>query len=60
MLEPSIEVCAKCDREITENTRVRCPICFKMVCPQCVRAKGGKEFCSQYCAEYFFHYEDED
>jgi len=25
-----------------------------------VRAKGGKEFCSQYCAEYFFHYEDED
>ena len=60
MLKPTAEVCAKCDEILETTTQVRCPICFKNICPDCVRVRGGKEFCSQYCAEYFFHYEDDD
>ena len=58
MLEPTYDVCVRCDQEVDDHSKTRCPICFKIVCSDCARSKGGKEFCSQYCAEYFFHYED--
>ena len=60
MLDTTEETCAKCNAAMDPSTVIRCPICFKRVCDRCARNKGGKEFCSQYCAEYFFHYEDED
>ena len=60
MLESFPLVCEKCDDEFDEMQLIRCPICHKRVCSSCRRNKGGKEFCSQYCAEFFFHYEEED
>ena len=60
MLKPVATTCAKCEDPTSDMALTKCPICFKDVCEKCVRSKGGKEFCSQYCAEYFFHYEEED
>ena len=54
------EVCAKCAMKADMKDLTRCPICFKLVCQKCQRSRGGKLFCSQYCAEFFFHYEEED
>jgi hypothetical protein len=59
MLKPIPIHCTRCDQPIDDFTSIKCPICFKVVCRKCARAKGGKEFCSQFCAEYFFHYEED-
>jgi hypothetical protein len=37
-----------------------CPICHKQACEGCGTSKGGKRFCSQYCAEYFFFVDDDE
>jgi len=58
-MERDLTSCAKCERLFEKLDLSRCPICFKKVCEDCARKRGGKEFCSQYCAEFFFHY-DED
>ena len=52
--------CTVCDEPFEESSLQRCPMCHKMFCERCERNKGGKRFCSQNCAEFFYHYEEED
>ena len=47
--------CAQCETGLTAASLTRCPICHKIVCENCRRNKGGKYFCSRFCAEYFFY-----
>ncbi len=60
IMRATLEPCAKCATRNEKENLTRCPICYKLVCEKCERSRGGKIFCSQYCAEFFFHYEDED
>jgi hypothetical protein len=38
----------------------KCAICFGLFCRDCSVAVSGRVFCSQPCAEYFFHGDEED
>ena len=51
--------CAKCSAAGAKIQLTMCPICHKQVCEKCLVSKSGRNFCSQYCAEYFF-FGDED
>ncbi|MFQ5844498.1 MAG: hypothetical protein ACE5JG_05850 [Planctomycetota bacterium] len=51
--------CSKCAASGPKVTLTRCPICFKTVCEACHVTRGGRLFCSQYCAEYFFFGDEE-
>ncbi len=51
--------CVFCEKDFSRYDLHQCPICHKRACEGCGTSKGGKHFCSQYCAEYFF-YVDED
>jgi hypothetical protein len=55
-----IDQCAKCGEEGMELDIQACPICFKGVCRHCAVLVSGRTFCSQSCAEYFFHGDDDD
>ena len=54
--------CVLCGEKFSRYDLHRCPICHKQTCEKCGLDKGGKHFCSQYCAEYFFYggSDDED
>ena len=47
--------CVFCEKTFSRYDLTRCPICHKQTCEPCGMAKGGKKFCSQFCAEYFFY-----
>jgi hypothetical protein len=51
--------CATCSATSERIVLSRCPICHKSVCEKCLVARGGRTFCSQRCADYFF-FDDED
>jgi hypothetical protein len=55
---PSDE-CSRCSSSDPRMTLSRCPICHKLFCDKCQYAKGGRVFCAQYCADYFFFGDDE-
>lgn len=51
--------CSKCSAG-DKVALMMCPICHKMVCERCQFSKSGRNFCSQYCAEYFFFGDEDD
>ena len=51
--------CSRCSQSDPRMTLSKCPICYKLVCEQCQYSKGGRLFCGQYCADYFFFGEEE-
>ena len=51
--------CAVCKSSGEKIVLTKCPICFKVVCEACRFNRGGRLFCSQYCAEEFFFGEEE-
>jgi len=56
-LERECEVCGKTFREWAVSP---CPICKKIVCHKCAHLAFARSFCSQACAEFFFHGEDDE
>jgi len=52
--------CVFCEKDFSRYDLYKCPICHKQACDPCGLSKGGKHFCSQYCAEYFFFVGDDD
>jgi hypothetical protein len=51
--------CSTCKAAGEKIALTKCPICFKLVCESCHVNRGGRLFCSQYCAEEFFFGEEE-
>ena len=51
--------CSKCAASGERVHLVKCPICHKAVCETCVFNRGGRLFCSVFCADYFFFEEEE-
>ena len=51
--------CAVCKAAGVKIVVTKCPICFKLVCETCRVNRGGRTFCSQFCAEEFFFGEEE-
>ena len=51
--------CSRCGATGERLTLAKCPICFKRFCEACQVARGGRPFCSQYCADEFFFSEDD-
>jgi len=47
--------CVHCKKSETEVTLYKCEICFRHYCDDHGYLMSGRKFCSQYCAEYFFH-----
>lgn len=52
--------CSRCGESGPEIDVTKCPICYKLVCHRCAVAISGRPFCSQSCADYFFHGDEED
>ncbi len=52
--------CVHCEKDFGRYDLHMCPICHKQACEGCGASKGGKRFCSQYCAEYFFFVDDDE
>ncbi|HKY32664.1 MAG TPA: hypothetical protein VJV23_09030 [Candidatus Polarisedimenticolia bacterium] len=55
----SHDACAVCSAAGPRIVLGKCPICFKAVCEGCRVSRGGRHFCSQYCADYFFFGDEE-
>jgi len=54
-----IKVCGECGAGGEKISLNRCPICFKLSCESCQFNRGGRLFCSVYCADSFF-FDEED
>jgi hypothetical protein len=52
--------CGICGTSEDEKRLSKCPICFKPFCEDCGSMMSGRKFCSKYCAEYFFHAEEDE
>ncbi len=52
--------CVFCEKDFSRYDVRRCPICHKQACESCGTNKGGKYFCSQICADYFFFGDEDD
>jgi hypothetical protein len=52
--------CCSCKATDDEKRLHKCPICFKYVCEDCALNRGGRLFCSKYCADFFFFGEGDD
>ena len=52
--------CANCERDEQDLRLEKCPICFKMICENCVVRLYGRSFCSRSCADQFFFGDDDD
>lgn len=48
------QVCIHCDKTEQQVDLIKCPICFKTYCDECGYQHGGRKFCSQFCADYYF------
>ena len=46
--------CAGCEKTLDDGRLYKCPICFKYFCHECATNRGGRLFCSKYCADFFF------
>ena len=51
--------CYRCG-ESGEFQMSSCLICQKGVCYRCSLSVSGRSFCSQACADYFFHGDDDE
>ncbi len=52
--------CWVCGMSSDDKRLQKCAVCHKMYCNECGFIMSGRRFCSQYCAEYFFHGGDDD
>jgi hypothetical protein len=53
--------CNTCGREQPTWNLITCPVCGQVSCHKCAKFAYGRHFCSDRCAQYFFHAEpDED
>ena len=52
--------CSKCKAFREDYDISRCPICLKFVCNSCSLNISGRNFCSQGCANYFFHGDEDE
>jgi len=57
-LEP--KTCSKCAATGEKVVFIKCPICHKLVCENCVVSRSGRAFCGQYCADNFFFGDEEE
>jgi hypothetical protein len=57
---PDATECCKCGDTGTDSEILVCPICYKGVCFRCSIKISGRDFCSQACANYFFHGDDDE
>ena len=53
------KICMKCKATGEKLVLIKCPICFKIVCEACRFNRGGRLFCTQYCADEFFFGDEE-
>ena len=53
------KACSRCGASGERLALAKCTICLKQFCEGCRVARGGRHFCSQYCADEFF-FSDED
>ncbi len=54
-----VSVCTVCGVSARRKALKKCPICFREFCETCGVSRSGRRFCGAFCADYFFH-EDED
>lgn len=52
--------CVVCKKGEGEVHLIRCSICFKHFCDEHAYIKSGRKFCSEGCAEFFFHIDPDD
>ena len=61
MAEQYRNSCSGCGNVFDYYKLIKCPMCYKMVCNECKAIIGGRPFCGEVCANYFFFGgEDED
>ncbi|MFH1176726.1 MAG: hypothetical protein V1750_04905 [Acidobacteriota bacterium] len=60
MPEPRGNRCIKCGRENPFWAVGSCVICGNAICHRCATPAYGRSFCSERCADFFFHGEGED
>lgn len=48
------EYCEICGAKGRWLTLYKCPMCLKYFCEECSFNYGGKQFCSEFCAQEFF------
>lgn len=53
------ERCHECGKTMSDTRLGKCPVCFKWFCEDHGTYRGGREFCSRGCADYFFFGDDE-
>jgi len=51
--------CSKCGISDDKRALTKCPICHKMICDECRCNVGGRYFCSNHCADFYF-FDDEE
>ncbi len=59
ILPPPFMNCSACEKSELETRLEKCPICFKLTCPECGTREYGRSFCSRRCADQFFFGDDE-
>ena len=52
--------CYKCSAQDQEILLLKCPICHKTVCEDCILRRSGSNFCSRSCADFFFFGDDDE
>jgi hypothetical protein len=52
--------CSKCNQESKILRLVKCAVCFKPVCDECLVRRYAQKFCSHDCAQAFFFGTGED
>jgi hypothetical protein len=52
--------CEICGTSEDERRTQKCAICYKRFCESCGHSMSGRQFCSRFCAEYFFFGGDDD
>ena len=53
-------ICYKCSARDREVQLIKCPICHKMVCEDCITRRSTSNFCSRSCADFYFFGDDDD
>ncbi len=52
--------CKECALGEDDGFLSKCPICHKYVCDDHKFTRSGRAFCSAFCADFFFHDDDDD
>jgi hypothetical protein len=56
----TVKECKECKLGEDEAYLEKCPICHEFVCEEHKFVRSGRNFCSVYCADAFFHSDEED